>query len=402
MNFGNLGAAYLGFQGAQQNSQALKNQALMIQQRQAELDDHKRQLAAQAAAYMGLGQGGGMGGGAPSNMPVPQMAPPPPGMFAGGQQGPQPPMPGQASMPAQPRPQPFSGGAPPMGVEGAGARFMDRQAPAPAAEAPAIEKVAIEAAAPAQSETEPLQVLAKIAADVRARNPGIDPETTALAVQEIVGQMKNVAPDVRAQLQHMASLYKTDATVGLGREKIKATGDNLEKTIGSREKIAGDRNATQKDLGQLRADTSIKTTGMREAGQNSRASSAEAGRNSRASARATGTPAEDKAASRTHAAKLNLLRAQESEIIAQMQSQVSGTKAWKDLSAKKQAIRGQITQLQASRASSLGGGSAPAAPAARPAAAAAPKAAVPAGAPTATGADGKKVYWNGKAWLPAS
>lgn len=216
------GGAAQGIQGGAD----LRTKAAQLQVLQQNLDAAKRQLAAQAAA------GGAMAGGQPPQ-PGGQMPPtafppaggppqlpqqgsaPPPGMMQPPQGGPQPPMPGQPSVPNRPpQPMPPGGappalGAPPMGMPPPGAP----QGPSPPGPPGGQQGGPQGMAGPQGNQPfDPMSVTMKIAAQIKAANPNIDNATLFAAVGQYVDTLKGVAPDIRQQVQWAADQLRANTS----------------------------------------------------------------------------------------------------------------------------------------------------------------------------------------------
>lgn len=183
-------------QGVDQG-QNIRAKAMQIQQAQLALDQAKKQVAADAAAFSGIPGAQAMGapgaGGAqqaPMGLPGPQMPPPPPPTA-------QPMPPGQSSQPAVP-PQP---GASPAAPPSSGAAQ-----PAPPAQAGGG-SLQPQQGQPGQQQIDPtdpraaVQTVMSIAQEIKSRNPNIDPTTLLLATQRIIDMSKGLAPALRQGAQ---------------------------------------------------------------------------------------------------------------------------------------------------------------------------------------------------------
>lgn len=210
MSWGGLASFGNGaIQGAQ-NAQGIRAKAQQIQEAQLVLDQHKKQLQADAMAFANLGQpmGGGQGGQPPMQPPPQQMGP---------QAQPMPP--GQSSMPAQQQPGmsgppavPPAGGAPmppggqpqqvmPAGPQGAGG--AGQAAPPAGQQQPGMDPTDPQA---------PIKALFSIAQEIKSRNPGIDPQTLLLATQRVVEMSKGLDPAMRASMQLLATQLRNQTS----------------------------------------------------------------------------------------------------------------------------------------------------------------------------------------------
>lgn len=196
MSYAGLGGIAGGLQQGQMNLQTLQQRAQQIQQMQMQLEASKRELAGQYAAAQSLIQG------------MPAQALPPgnasPGPSPGGQApmgAPQPPMPGQASVPMgqpvnvpTPRPRPpMPGDAPPTGPQMA----PQPQAPQGAPQQPATQN------GPGGQDLSPqaqMQILAQIAQGIKAQSPQIDPLTLLEAVKQKLALMTSLSNTQKQQL----------------------------------------------------------------------------------------------------------------------------------------------------------------------------------------------------------
>lgn len=369
MNLQGLGASGASLLEGQQQIANLRQKAQQIQQGQMQLDQAKKQLQADAAVFSNLGGG--------------QMQPPPPGMGAPPQSG-QPPAPGQASMPAggpppgpqgpmppqgQPQPGPMSSPQPQGGPPMAGPAPGPSMAPQPQGQPDG------QNFGPQQA----FQTVIQIAQAIKARNPGLDPSTLALAVGRVIDMSKELAPFQRQQLQ-LATAQLHAAT----QEDI--AGQN----IGSREKIAGQNIQSREKIAAGHDETSRSNVEARIQDADQRLNVTQASIDRRFNAGQT-----SKIQAKAQRERAALLRTQLSEAknkLARLTS--AGTIAGPQYDAATKAVDdayNRITDLQSKVVGGQGdaGGGAPPQPPGGGAA-----------MPTATDAKGNKVQWNGSAWVP--
>lgn len=181
------------------NYQNIQQKALQIQQAQSQLDEYKKNIAAEAVAFANLGQND------------PQNAPPPQPMAPAGQ-APQPMAPGQPSVPAQPQiapqPQPITPAPqavlqPPQGSQPPNAPPLPQGGP-PAPSPQGGGAPSPQASPGGIDPTDPMagvKVVTQIAQEIKSRNPSIDPQTLLLATQRIIDMSKGMAPALRTGAQ---------------------------------------------------------------------------------------------------------------------------------------------------------------------------------------------------------
>lgn len=217
------------------------------QQWQQQMQDRQRadDASRAAMAYFDSPDGGpgGPGGGAlalPGSTPAPQMQPgqpspapggPQPGMGPGGpgpQMAPQPgmggpqPAPGYGPAPgmaprAAPGDLPMPAGTPP----GAPGPFAPGGAPGAAGGAPGGPGMGGPAPAGYQpGQGDPSQqaqsIIGNIARNIKARNPNIDPVTLFQAVNQSIGLVRAVQPEVKDQMQALMAQYRLDLQTQMG------------------------------------------------------------------------------------------------------------------------------------------------------------------------------------------
>lgn len=243
-----LGALGTGYQQGQDHAQQIRSRAQQIQEAQMALDTHKKQLQADAAAFSGAfsqPQGVPGGGQPPIQFPGPQMQPPP-----GPPPTAQPMQPGQASQPAVPPQMPASSPPPPSG----GAVTAPSAAPPSAA--------AGGGSFQGQGQIDPtdpraaVQTVMSIAAEIKQRNPGIDPQTLMLATSRIIDMSKGLAPALRQGAQVVIQDMKDQVSRANTGDRVSAQRDIADQNIQSREGIAEQRSADTRrgqDMGLQRA-----------------------------------------------------------------------------------------------------------------------------------------------------
>lgn len=401
LNLGNLGQIGSGFGGALPNAQnqwievALQQLRLKEAQQQAQQQQRQRTAQGLIANMLSAQQGGGQ---------------------------PQPPMPGQPSLPMTPA----GGGLTNPGGAAAGPAMAAPQSMAPQPMGPAYGTMTIQ----------------QMASRLKAANPSIDDNTLFDA---LVQYQQFIQPEQRAELQavKMQSDFQTKML-----------------TLEERAREADARNATAEERAQIAqqaADMKLELARMHEQGMRDRQSSEDAakldriekslaGRKDIERGRETATMArlkyaQDKIDARASAARGNKaqvqaaateykgLAAQVAKATTDLTQALQGTDndAISAAFAKKSALQEKIIRFWQDKGKALGlpspselvsgGGQAAASPGVNggqpsaPPPDAAPVASgamgtdvnlgVPPGAPTATSADGKKVYWDGQAWRPA-
>lgn len=194
----------------------LRDQAAIIQQHQMAIDQAKRQLAADAAAFANMGGDVGSFMGAPS---------PPPATG-------QPPMPGQASVPSGPQqaPQPSVMQASPMpGTLPQAPSGGPSAAPGPASASPAP-GAGGDGMAPGN---EAFGLIMRVAEDIKRRNPGIDGPTLALAVDRIMGL---VAPQLRQQTQILTTQMREQGADTRSQRAAETSRANTADRVGATER----------------------------------------------------------------------------------------------------------------------------------------------------------------------
>lgn len=228
----------------------IKQRAMQVQQAQLALDQQKKDIAAQAAAFAGINPGGG--------------APPTPGMTAPGAPPPgpmaQPMAPGQPSMPAQQQ----AGPQLPPQLAGPSAAPM-----APPPQQPLVSPPGGPAPAPSQGAGAPPQsgqidptdpmagtkVVTQIAQEIKSRNPNIDPQQLLMATQHVIDMSKGMAPALRSgaqvvvqQLRDASSERNTDVRANqsdVNNQRTTTTSSaNTDKRTSSQEKIAAGHDQT--------------------------------------------------------------------------------------------------------------------------------------------------------------
>ena len=170
--------------------------AMQVQQAQFALDQQKKDVQAQFAAFQGINGGGAAPGGAPSpGMTAPGA--PPPGPMA------QPMAPGQASVPNLPTggAPPVPGAMPPGGAPGASMAPPAPVSPPGATSAPAPSQ-GVGAAPPGQIDpTDPMagtKVVMQIAQEIKGRESRYRPaDALLMATQHIIDVSKGMAPQLR-------------------------------------------------------------------------------------------------------------------------------------------------------------------------------------------------------------
>lgn len=265
-----LGSAVEGFQAGVQFGQ--------------QLADRQRQQKAQAALFAGMGgqppppgAPPGPGGPPPPTMgggPVPGSAPGGPMSIAGGPPPGGPPRP--VAMPgAQPMPQ---GGPPPPPQAGP----IQAMPPRPAMMGPQMGGGPPQAQQPqggggppppaVSSAVRPTgnlvqdsrQTLMSIAQDIKQRNPGIDPKTLFVAVQQQIALMKGIEPETRAVMQNDLGMQRLQ--VGMQEAIMKAK---------TPEEVAQIRGQYGLQIAEMNGITREDIEATRQAGQTSREGSRE-------------------------------------------------------------------------------------------------------------------------------
>lgn len=238
---GGLAAFGQGALGGYSAVQAIQLKNKELQQAQLQLDDQKRQLAAAAARYHGLDQGGGPQGpqspqagqppappSMPGGTPMPQMGAGGPPQMQGPPGGGPPPMQGPRPMPQMGAP----GGQPPMAPPGGGGGPPPMQGPPGGAPGPmpggpppggaptAMSGVAQPTGNPVQ---DMMQTWKSIALDIKARNPGIDDTTLGEAVDQQIKQLKQLDPSEAAFLRAQTAYYRAgvDLMKGQGADEAR-------------------------------------------------------------------------------------------------------------------------------------------------------------------------------------
>lgn len=199
-----MGGIYGGYLQGQQQQQQLAEGALRIKQQQQALDQEKQKLAAAAAMFQGLSSPSG---------PQPQQPPP-----QGTGPAPQSPMPGQPSMPAQPQQGAAPGGPPGapqgqmpavppellrqlQGPQGAGGGPPPQGAPAQAPQPPqGGGQPPPGGQQPQPGQSQATTILQGLAQRLKASNPNADPATLSMALEQQIGLMRGVQPDLKDQM----------------------------------------------------------------------------------------------------------------------------------------------------------------------------------------------------------
>lgn len=349
-------------QGIDQGSQ-LALRAQQIGQAHLALDQAKRQLAADAAAFTGLGGGNGFALPGPQG-PAPQ---------------PQPMMPGQPSVPSggpSPQGQAVSpqGGpvtAPPPQAGGGASLPQQPQPSGPNGIDPLDPRAAV-------------QTVMSIAQEIKSRNPNIDPQTLMLATSRIIDMSKGLAPALRQgaqvviqQMKDATSQANTAARVGATERGQDIGASNVEKRVAATERGQDISAATSlQRVAQQGRDAMARTQASIDAA-NQRASQGVWSREKTAAykERANAAGAKLKAAnSRLTSLTAAGVKADDPRV----------TQAGRDIASATAELD------RVNKAAGLDQGTVPqAAPA-------------PAGGarPTATNAKGEQLEWNGSAWVP--
>lgn len=240
----------VGAQQGVQGFQAIQQRAQQIQQAQQALDMAKKQTAADAAAFSGIGMDGGVGGGGMAPQPGPYPAGLPGAQALPGQQV-QPMAPGQPSMPSQPpqggamppqqgsqpaTPPPAGGMTAPAPQQGAGGSLPGQQQPQPG-----------------QDVADPMggvKAVMQIAKEIKTRNPNIDPQTLMLATQRVIDLSKGMAPALRQQAQVVVQQMRDQTSRANTQDRVDTQqrgqdmgAQNVQARIGSNEKIASGHDA---------------------------------------------------------------------------------------------------------------------------------------------------------------
>lgn len=372
-------------QGLDQGS-LIRQRATQIQAAQFALDQAKKDVAAQAAAFGGLTGGNQTPAAAQgpnlSALPGPQMAPPPAA-------GPQPMPPGQPSVPSQPQAAPQ---APPL-QQAPQAVLQAPGAPNPSGGQPQAPSPSPQpgGGAPANTSqidpTDPqagVKVVEMIARQIKSANPNVDPQTLLLATQRVIDMSKGMAPQLRAgaqvvveQLRSASQERNTDVRAQTSTENnlrtTQTSAGNTDKRTASQEKIA----AGHDQAGLERTAATIK-------GAMDRVQAVQ----SAATGRANMSSRDKAVAERVKMVTSELNDA--TKRLAQLKNNVTGT--LDDNDPRVQAINKQVQSATAKlemlekatnvKPASAGGGTDD--------------------APTATNAKGEKLKWDGKNWVPAN
>lgn len=234
-----LGSLGTGIGQGIQSGQAIQQRAVQIQQAQLALDDAKKQTMADAAAFANLSGGGaggpgGTSGGQPLSLPGGSSMPPQP----------QPPAPGQPSVPNQPQ---------------GGQMQPQQQMPAggaPMAPQPGSQGVPQQGGQPGPQDdpTSPqaaIKTVYGIAQEIKARNPDIDPKTLMLATQKVIDMSKGIDPGLRAQASVIAAQIAANSRQGVA-----------ETNADSRSDVAGINAGAKTDAANIGADSRVKVAGI--------------------------------------------------------------------------------------------------------------------------------------------
>lgn len=227
----------------------IAQRAQQIQAAQFALDQQKRQLAGQAAAFQGLlnpQPQGGFGQGTPMQPPsLPGGMPPQSG---------QPPMPGQPSVPNQPPPQMPAGGG--------------QQQPAPVPQPqPMPGQNAGRGQQPGGLPQDltlqgQLNIIGQVAQAIKAQNPGIDPATLFEATKAQIGLIGSLSQAQRQQI-----IYTADQL------KAQTSRENTQDRVGAQERGQDIGAQSRADVANINADSREKVAAGHDA--TSRANSAD-------------------------------------------------------------------------------------------------------------------------------
>lgn len=238
------GGASQGIQSGVELAQRLQQ----IKQGQMALDLQKKQLAADPAVARWLSAAQGGQGAPQMGLPGPGGPTPPPAQGAApvSPQGPQ--TPAQAMPPGQPS---VPGGSPPQG-QGASPPGGPATAPPPqpGGGGPLPQQTGGDQAA-ISDPMAPFKVMQTVASQIKAANPGIDPQTLFYATQKVIDQSKGIQPDLRAQASYLAAMYGHNISAANTQTRAAVTerGQNMQQEnvgtrVASQEKIAAGHDAT--------------------------------------------------------------------------------------------------------------------------------------------------------------
>lgn len=239
-------------------------------------------------------------------------------------------------------------------------------------------------------------MLRKVYGELKKRNPSADDETLSYAAESVLGQMRGLSPDMRAQTNYLLQQAReegrndrADLSASTKKDVAETQVEGRKEVAGiqtdSREKVAAGNNATS------RANTKDRVS-VTARGQDIAHGDRAASLDQRTQAAAARIDAS--AASNTQKTAYKTLTAKRTQLTDAMKAETPGSTKWKALSDQKLAVDNDMIKLHQS-APSLPKPSEVVASTAAPAAPKAP----PPGAPTATGPDGRKAYWDGKAWV---
>lgn len=385
-----LGSLASGASQGVNNFQGIQQRAMAIQQAQLQLDAAKKQTAADAAAFANLGglpgAGGATGGG--------QTAP----MFTNGGPMPQSMAPGQPSVSSQPQ----AGTIPPQGGPPAGGPPMPQQPqpqagqPAQSQPAPQLQLGAAPAGGPQEDPTSPqaaIKTVYSIAQEIKARNPGIDPETLMYATQKVIDMSKGIDPGLRAQASFLAaniaaqSRQAVAGTNAASRESVAGTNAQSRESVAqtgatSREAVAGTNAKARTDAATIAANGAMGRTQLIQGSIDKRYGTGQGNQ-----AKKTAATERNKALNAQLSAAVrqkSLLKDAAGNPLPDDDPRVK--KVNKDIAdtiAKQDALMKTVGADQPAPAASGGDVS-------------------PATAPTASDAKGNQLTWDGKAWVPVA
>jgi hypothetical protein len=222
--------------------QGIQQRAQQIQQGQLALDEAKKKVAADAAAFSGIGgfTGGGMGGGGAG------FAPALPGPAGGAQAPVQPMAPGQSSQPNMPTQgsQGPSSAIPP-------ASPPNLPPPGNAVTSPPGSKAPGGTFSP-QGQQQPggidpmagVKAVMSIAQEIKSRNPNIDPQTLMLATERVIGLSHGMDPAIRQQAQYIIGQARNDTSRENTENRVGAQLEIAGQSVASRDSIAGAKDVT--------------------------------------------------------------------------------------------------------------------------------------------------------------
>lgn len=203
----------------------INQRAQQIQAAQFALDQEKRSLAGQAAAFQALVQRGGQ-----PQAPVGQQLPPATGPMP--PQTGQPPMPGQASVPNQPSQMAPSG---PPQASMAGPPQGGMQVPPQQGQA----QGAPQGGLPTELTTEgQLGIIQKIAQTIKAQNPGIDPATLFEATKQQIALLGGLSATQKSDLALTLEAIRSQTSQANTAARVYATERGQDIGAASRENVA--------------------------------------------------------------------------------------------------------------------------------------------------------------------